>query len=80
MDEQEPRKDWRIARVDEILSADKNHVRRVRVTTADRKSFERHVTKLVALELDQEDEKAPSERDDREKIVTRSQSKKNRKP
>ena len=80
VDDQEPRKDWRIARVDAILSADKNHVRRVRVTTADKKTFERHVTKLVALEMDQENEKTPSERDDREKPVTRSQTKKGRKP
>ena len=68
VDEQEPRRDWKLARVDKILSEDENHVRRVVVTTADKKSFERHVTKLVALELDQAEETE-------ERVVTRSQSK-----
>ena len=70
VDEQEPRRDWKLARVDKILSQDENHVRRVIVTTADKKSFERHVTKLVALELDQEEET-----ENQERVVTRSQSK-----
>ena len=54
IDDQEPRRDWKIARVDKIVSED-SHVRRVVVTTADRKSYERHVSKLVTLELDQEE-------------------------
>ena len=54
VDDQEPRRDWKIARVDKIVSED-SHVRRVVVTTADRKSYERHVSKLVILELDQEE-------------------------
>ena len=70
VDEQEPRRDWKLAPVDKILSEDSHHVRRVRVTTADRKTFERHVTKLVPLELDHEDEK----HEGRDPIVTRSKS------
>ena len=54
IDENEKRKNWRIARVDKILSSDHNHVRRVIVTTAEKKSFERHASALIALELDQE--------------------------
>ena len=68
VDEQEPRRGWRIARVIKILSEDTNHVRRVLVTTADKKTFERHVTKLVPLELDHEDER----HEGRDPIVTRS--------
>ena len=68
VDEQEPRRDWRIARVEKILSPDPQHVRRVQVITADRKIFERHVNKLVVLELDQ-----PEKTDNRlEPIITRS--------
>ena len=58
-DELTPRNEWRLARVIKILSTDKNHVRRVLVTTADRKTYERHVTSLVPLELEEEEEKTP---------------------
>ena len=70
VDEQEPRRYWRIARVQKILSAD-SHVRRVQVITADRKTFERHINKLVALELDQQDVD-----NGRDPIITRSKTKK----
>ena len=35
---------------------DKNHIRRVLVMTADRKTYERHITSLVPLELEEEGE------------------------
>ena len=56
VDEATPRDKWRIGRVDEILSKDRNHVRRVKITTAEGKQFERHVTKIVPLELEAEEE------------------------
>ena len=71
VDDQEARRGWRIAKVEKILSEDKNHVRRVLVMTADKKLFERHVTKLVPLELDQEDDR----HDGQDQIMTRSKKK-----
>ena len=55
-DEMTPRDKWKIARVDEILSQDKNHVRRVRLTTAEGKTYERHLNKIIPLELETEEE------------------------
>ena len=54
------RHNWKLAKVEELLSDDKNHIRRVIVSTADKKRFERHVQALIPLELDQEtDEPEP---------------------
>ena len=50
-DEQSPRDQWRLARVDAI-KGDPRNVRTVVVQTASGKKFERHCTKLVPLELD----------------------------
>ena len=70
VDEQTPRSDWQIARVDKIISED-NHVRRVRVITPDRRTFERHINKLVVLELDHPEEC----HDKNEPIMTRPKKK-----
>ena len=51
IDDQAPRDQWRLARVDEIKT-DGSCVRTVVVKTAAGKSYTRHVTKLVALELE----------------------------
>ena len=58
-DEATPRDKWKVARIDEVLSTDKNHVRRVRLTTAEGKSYERHLNKIIPLELEvgEEEEK-----------------------
>ena len=58
VDDQEARANWRLARVEKLLSEDAQHPRRAIVKTADGKKYERHVKKLVVLELDQDtDEK-----------------------
>ena len=54
-DDLSPRDSWKIARVDEILSEDKDHVRRVKITTAGGKTFERHISHLIPLELEAEE-------------------------
>ena len=54
LDKNVPRHQWRIARVDSILS-EGTHVHRVVVSTANQKQFERHVNTLIPLELDQEE-------------------------
>ena len=50
-DEQSPRDQWRLARI-VSLKGDSENVRTVVVQTATGKTFERHCTKLVPLELD----------------------------
>ena len=59
VDELTPRDKWKVARVGEVLSKDKNHVRRVKLVTAEGKAFERHLNKIVPLELEVEDENQP---------------------
>ena len=51
IDDQAPRDQWGLARVDEIKT-DGACMRTVVVKTAAGKSYTRHVTKLVALELE----------------------------
>ena len=55
VDDLTPRDSWRIARIDEILSDDKNHARRLKITTAGGKTFERHVAHVIPLELEAEE-------------------------
>ena len=52
-DELQPREMWRLAVVTELLSDDVNHIRRVKVRLASGNILERHVCKLVQLELDE---------------------------
>ena len=49
IDDLTPRDQWRLARVE---STGPSPVRRVTIKTAAGKTFDRHVTKLVALELE----------------------------
>ena len=55
MDSQLPRELWPLAIVEKILSEDKIHPRRVVVRNASGVKFERHVTHLIPLELDGEE-------------------------
>ena len=52
VEDQLPRERWRICRVTEILSNDETRVRRVRVKDQNGTFFDRHVNKLVLLELE----------------------------
>ena len=52
-DELQPREMWRLAVVTELLSDDVNHIRRVKVRLASGNVLERHVCKLIQLELDE---------------------------
>ena len=61
VDELTPRDKWKIARIDRVISEDKNHVRRVGLTTAEGKYFERHLSKVVPLEMEIEEEKEKEE-------------------
>ena len=51
VDETMPRDRWRIARV-ESFRREESHPRTITVRTADRKSFQRHISKLVPLEME----------------------------
>ena len=53
VDKNVPRHQWRIGRVDSILS-EGSHIHRVIVSTANHKQYERHVNTLIPLEIDQE--------------------------
>ena len=55
VDDQTPRDFWTIARIDDVLSDDINHARRFRVTTANGKTYDRHITKIIPLELEAEE-------------------------
>ena len=70
VDDNEKRSHWKIARVEKLLSLDKNHIRRVLVTTADKKQYERHCTKLVPLELEQSSDNCEPRRSERLKEKT----------
>ena len=43
-----------MARIDSIIS-EGTHARRVKITTADRRSYERHVNTVIPMELDGEE-------------------------
>ena len=51
VDELAPRDQWRVGRV-ESLGEGESNVRKAVVKLSNGKMFERHVTKLIALELD----------------------------
>ena len=53
VDELQPRELWRIGRISKILTADKNHVRRVEIDLPNGTKLERHLCKIVPLELDE---------------------------
>ena len=53
--DEQPRDEWRIARVERYISSDETHGRRYMVKTADGKQFERHHQHLVPLELECEE-------------------------
>ena len=53
--DEQPRDEWRIARVERYISTDETHGRRYMVKTADGKQFERHHQHLVPLELECEE-------------------------
>ena len=44
-----------MTRIDDVLSDDTNHARRFRVTTANGKTYDCHITKLIPLELEAEE-------------------------
>ena len=48
------REQWRLAKVDRIINADKNHPRRFLVKDASGKCFDRHVSGIIPLELEAE--------------------------
>ena len=52
VDSNEPRGLWKQARVIEVLNSDKSHPRRVLLKDAKGKTFHRHITGIVPLELD----------------------------
>ena len=52
VDDLQPRELWRIGRINKILTADKNHVRRVEIDLPNGTKLERHLCKIVLLELD----------------------------
>ena len=51
VDENAPRDQWKIGRIETIVP-EGDRVRKVTVKTASGKSYERHITKLVALEME----------------------------
>ena len=53
--DEQPRDEWRIARILKCVSEDETHGRRYTVRTADNKIFERHHQHLVPLELECEE-------------------------
>ena len=53
-DDKLPRHQWKMARVDSIIS-EGSHVRRVKITTADRRTYERHVNTVIPMEVDGEE-------------------------
>ena len=52
VDENQPREKWRWGIVVEHLGDDPNHIRRVKLRLANGTFLERHVSKIVPLELD----------------------------
>ena len=53
VDDNLPREKWRWGIIVELLGTDKNHIRRVRLKMPNGTYFERHVTAIVPLELDE---------------------------
>ena len=53
VDDLQPRELWRIGKINKILTADKNHVRRVEIDLPNGTKLERHLCKIVPLELDE---------------------------
>ena len=51
VDENAPRDQWKLGRI-ETIAPEGDRVRKVSVKTASGKSYERHITKLVALEME----------------------------
>ena len=56
VDEQQPRSIWKLARVVDAKAEIDQHVRKVTIKTADKKTFLRDRESLVLLEMDSEQE------------------------
>ena len=55
VDQLTPREEWRLVRIEKIISSDENHPRRVIAKDSTGSEFDRHVRQIIPLELDIKD-------------------------